>query len=221
MLRLHGFAVSNYFNMLQLALELKQVDYQQVTTYPNQQDEFLAISPMGKVPVLQTAQGCLSETSVILDYLEACYPEPALFPSDEFAKAKVKELLKICELYIELPARRCYPEVFFGQPVSEQSKQESKRELLKGMQALKRCAKFSPYLAGDTLSAADIVFLYSVELAAIVAHKCFAIELLTLAPGAQDLLTLLKQHPLVEKIAKERAAANEDFRKYIASLATK
>ena len=218
MLILHGFDVSNYFNMIKLALGYKGLEYRKNTLYPNQGTEFLALSPMGKVPVLETARGLITETNVMMEYLDAIHPQPPLYPGDEFTKAKIKELVKICELYIELPARRCYPEVFFGQPVSLETKKEVKRALYKGIEALARTAKFEPYLAGSEFTAADIFFLYCADMASIVAQKTFDIDLLALAPGAKELLALLKEMPLVQQISDDRKIANIEFQKYIASL---
>ena len=117
MLKLYGFSVSNYYNMVKLALLEKGLPFEEVTFYGGQAPHALAVSPRGKVPVLETEHGLLSETSVILDYIEQTQGGKALLPSDPFGQAKVRELVKEIELYIELPARTCYAESFFGMPV--------------------------------------------------------------------------------------------------------
>ena len=66
MLKLHGFAVSNYFNMVRMALMEKGAPFEIVETYPSQESTYLARSPLGKVPCLETGHGFLSETSVML-----------------------------------------------------------------------------------------------------------------------------------------------------------
>lgn len=218
MLTLYGFDVSNYFNMIKLALAIKGVDYKTVTIYPNQSADFLSKSPMGKVPALETEQGVLTETNVILEYLDDTYPDKPLYPGNSFEKAKIREMVKMAELYLELPARRCHPEVFFGQKVDDLTKKEVKRALCKGMEGLARCAQFSPYLAGEQLTAADIVFLYSADLASAVADKLFELDLLEIAPGAKQLMATLNQREDVIKIAEDRKLANIEFKKYIASL---
>src|ERR1700757_2899131 len=119
MLKLHGFVVSNYFNMVQLALIEKGLPFEIVTTYPNNSPEFLAHSPRGKVPFLQTEHGYINETSAILDYLEESQGGVPLLPSDPFARAQVRALMKEIELYIELPARQCFGEAFFGATVPD------------------------------------------------------------------------------------------------------
>lgn len=218
MLTLYGFDVSNYFNMIKLALAVKGLEYKTVILYPNQSAEYLSKSPMGKVPALETEQGVLVETNVILEYLDDAYPDIPLYPGNTFEKAKVKELVKMAELYLELPARRCHPEAFFGQKVDDLTKKEVKRALCKGIEGMARCAQFSPYLAGEQLTAADIVFLYSADLATAVAGKLFSIDLLELAPGAKQLMTILNQREDVIKIAEDRKLANVEFKKYLASL---
>jgi len=55
-------------------------------------DEYLAINPKGRVPVLITEQGTLTENSAILFYISQLFPLAGLAPvNDPFALAKVQE----------------------------------------------------------------------------------------------------------------------------------
>jgi glutathione S-transferase len=211
MLKLHGFAVSNYFNMVHLALLEKGVEFEVVTAYPDGSPEFLAHSPRGKVPFLQTEHGYINETSVILDYLEESQGGRALLPADPFARAQVRALMKEIELYIELPARLCFAEAFFGGTVPDAIKAKAEAELRAGFATLKRHAKFAPYVAGDSFTLADILFLYSVSLAAQVAQKLFQFDPLEDIPQARALLQQLALNPHVQKIAAERERAMPAF----------
>jgi glutathione S-transferase len=221
MLKLYGFDVSNYYNMIKLAMAIKGIEYEAVITYPNQTPEYLTICPTGKVPALATADGVLIETNVILEYLDELSPENPLILGSAYERARIRELMKIVELYIELPARRCHTEAFWGVPVHEQTKTEVKRALLSGIQALSRAASFSPYLAGDKMTAADIFFLYSMGLASAVAKKLFEIDLFAEAPGAKELFAMLNAMPEVRAIAKDQAAAQPDFNAYLAKAFAK
>ena len=100
MLKLYGFTVSNYFNMVKMALLEKDIDFEFVDTKPTQEGDYLAKSPMGKVPCLETSEGFISETDVIFDYLEDLGQGQALMPASAYEKAKVRELIKQLELYI-------------------------------------------------------------------------------------------------------------------------
>lgn len=221
MMKLYGFDVSNYYNMIKLALALKGVEYESVMTYPNQTPEYLAIAPTGKVPALQTDEGVLVETNVILEYLDEVYPQVPIYPSNPFERAKVKELVKLIELYIELPARRCHTEAFWGVPVHEQTKKEVKRALFNGMQSLARAGDFSPYVAGESLTAADIMLVFSLNLAAPVAKKLFEVDLYEHAPGSKALMGMLRAMPEVQQIEEDRKAAAPAFNAYLAKAFSK
>jgi glutathione S-transferase len=206
MLKLYGFNVSNYFNMVKMALLEKGVDYEFVDTRPSQEGSYLAISPMGKVPCLETSEGFITETDVIFDYLEDLGQGTPLMPTDAFGKAKVRELVKQIELYIELPARTCFAEAFFGGKVSDETKEKARENLVKGIDCLKRTAKFGPYVAGDTFTYADIMFMYSVSLAGSRGKRVLGLNLYEALPEAKTLMDLLATRESAKKIAADQKA---------------
>lgn len=211
MLKLYGFPVSNYTNMVELALLEKGLPFEYVLTFPEPTPAFLARSPRGKVPFLGTPQGYINEASVILDYLEDIGPARRLLPEDPQARATVRALMKEIELYIELPARACFAEAFFGGSVPDAIKSKAREDLLAGFATLKRHARLAPYVAGDTFTLADIVFLYSVDLAATVGKQLFGLDLLGDLPAAQALLQRLGENPHVKAIAARRDAGMPAF----------
>ncbi|MDN7140653.1 glutathione S-transferase family protein [Pseudomonas sp. JQ170] len=217
MLKLHGFAVSNYYNMVKLALLEKGVPFEEVLFFGGQSPQALKVSPRGKVPVLETEHGFLSETNLILEYIEQTQAGKPLLPTDPFAQAKVRELAKHIELYIELPARACYPEAFFGAKVDPAIKDKAKTELLAGVETLKRNGKFSPYVAGNELTIADMKFCFSLDLASAVGREVFDMDLLADFPEAKVLLKQLKQNPNVEKITADKEAQMPAFLEMIRS----
>ncbi|SIR56758.1 glutathione S-transferase [Pseudomonas sp. B10] len=217
MFKLYGFAVSNYYNMVKLALLEKGLPFEEVTFYPTQTPESLAISPRGKVPVLGVDAGYINETAIILEYLEQSQKGTPLLPSDPFERAQVLAIAKEIELYIELPGRACYGEAFFGVTLPEAIKEKTRTELLLGFAALGRHGQFAPYVAGDSLSIADLYFLYSVPLACAVGQKLFGVDLLAEMPQAKALLERLEQNPHVQKIAADKDAAMPAFLAMIAA----
>ncbi|NWA27253.1 glutathione S-transferase family protein [Pseudomonas gingeri] len=217
MLKLYGFAVSNYYNMVKLALLEKGLPFEEVPFYAGQTPEALAISPRGKVPVLGTPQGFINETAVILPYIDDTQPGVKLLPADPYQRARVLALAKEIELYIELPARASFAEAFFGMPVPEAIKEKTKAELLLGFATLKRHGAFAPYVAGSEFSVADIYFLYSVDLACGVGQKLFGIDLMAEMPEAKALLERLQQWPNVQRIAADKEAAMPAFLAMIAA----
>jgi len=211
MLKLYGFPVSNYANMVNLALLEKGIPFEYVLTYPGQSPAILEKSPRGKVPFLETPQGFINETSVILEYLEDLGEGKALLPADPFLRARVRAQMKEIELYIELPARSCFGEAVFGLTIPEAIKARARDDLIAGFATLKRHGRFAPYVTGDSFTLADIVFLYSVDVGAMVGKRLFDLDLLADLPAARELLQKLGENPHVKAIASKREAGMPEF----------
>lgn len=156
MLVLCGFAVSNYYNKVKLAMLEKGVAFTEELNWASKDEPTLGASPLGKVPFLRTPQGTLCESQVILEYLEDAYPQVPLLPADPFERAKVRELVAFTELHLELVARRVYVQAFFGGTVSQGTIDGARRDLERGIRGFERLAKFAPFLAGERFTLADI-----------------------------------------------------------------
>lgn len=183
MLKLHGIALSNYTSMVRAALEEKGIAYEFVLSPPSQEADYTARSPMGKVPCVEVAQGHLSETSAILDYLEEIHPEPALMPIDPFARAKVRELCQAMALYVELVARKGVG-VLFGKETPDHIKKGMARDLPRGVKAVGQLTAFSPWIAGEQLTYADFFGYYTFTLANTLASMNCDLNLFEQLPGA-------------------------------------
>ena len=211
MLTLCGFAVSNYYNMVRMALMEKRVPFETVRVFPGQEADFLARSPMGKVPCLETSGGFLSETSVILDYIEETQPGARLLPVDAFARARVRQAMKMLELYIELPARRLYPGVFFGGSNPEHTIKEVEPVMRKGAAGLARILCCGPFLLGNDLTLADVVAIFALPLASTVAQKVYDWDIVAEVPGLGDALARLGARESVQTLNAESRAEMAEF----------
>ena len=192
--------------MVKAALLEKGIEFEYVPTRPSQDADYLAKSPMGKVPCIRTDEGFLSETQVICEYLEELRPEPALLPRSAFERAKVRELMRELELYIELPARTCYGQAFFGAQVSEEVRSTARTNLTRGVRAVRQSARFAPFIAGAQLSFADLVGMYSLPLAARVAKTIWDWDLLGELPGAAEWIKSMNERPSLQKVRAEQRA---------------
>lgn len=215
MLKLYGFAVSDYFNMVKHVLLEKGIAFEEVTVFPDQTPEFLAKSPMGKVPCIETEHGFLCETSVILDYLEAAYPERPMLPEDLWGKAKARELMKVSELYIELSARRLLPALFAGAPVADDVKQEVRANLEKGLRAINALASFSPFVLGQQQTLADIVLRYALGVAKMAAGSVLKWDLLEGQTALKAWDERLAADPICQQLDADMQAQFDAFLKKV------
>ncbi len=210
MIKLYGFAVSNYYNMVKFALLEKGIAFEEVAAMPSQENDYKAKSPMGKVPCIETDKGFLSETNVILEYLDASKPSPALLPADAFAAAKAREVAKVLELYIELPARRHYPELFFGAPRSQAAFDEAKAVMENGVNALKALCSFKPFLCGS-FGLADIMAAHTFIYAAPVAQAIYGLDIVAAVPGLAAALEATNARAAGAKVMADQQAALKAF----------
>jgi glutathione S-transferase len=210
MLKLCGFHISNYHNKVRIALLEKGIAFEEDSTVtPSQKDDYLARSPMGKVPYLEVNGTRLCESEVILEYLEEAYPQKPLLPKDPIARAKVRELVTVMELHLELVARRLYPGVFFGGTLSDGTKQSVEKDLAKGVRAFKELAKFDPYIAGNELTLADCAAAVHLPLVSLSTKLAYGRDFLEGIPQVKSYLKMLGERPAFARVNADRKAAQE------------
>lgn len=213
MIKIYGFPLSNYYNMIKFALLEKGFEYEEVLVRPSQEEEFLRKSPMGKVPCLEVREGFISETSVILEFIEDTFWGNALFPEDAFNKAKVRELMKVTELYIELVARELYGVVFFGAELDDTNKLAVDEKLEKGCTALGLLLALSPYAAGPVITYADVMLYYSLTLAEVAVQHVYQKSIYDYLPADLALwIALMEKNPYVQQINRDRDTALEEMK---------
>ena len=206
MLKLCGFAASNYYNKVKFALLEKGVPFEEELAWVGQTDP--ACSPLGKVPYIKTAQGAVCESAVIMEYIEQAYPQNPLLPADPFAAAKVRELVTFLELHLELVARNLYPEAFFGGKISDSAKEKTGAQLEKNVAAFAQLARFAPFVAGDTLSLADCAAVVHLPLVSGATKLVYGRDFLADLP-VREYLKRMGERPTLAQVNADRKANTE------------
>ncbi|MEI7531854.1 MAG: glutathione S-transferase [Betaproteobacteria bacterium] len=204
MLVLCGFAFSNYYNKVKLALMEKLIPFEEELIWTGK-PAFEAGSPLGKVPFLKTPQGIISESDVILEYLEQQYPDVPLIPRDHFQAAKVREINTYLNLHLELSARSIYPEAFFKRPVSEEVKASAQKNLKRFIPVLNELAAYTPYIAGDQFTIADCSAIVHFPWISLATKLIYGEDMLAATP-AKEYSDRMKKMPSMIKINEDRKA---------------
>jgi glutathione S-transferase len=209
MIRLCGFRVSNYHNKVLIALREKGVPFEEDSeVHPSQKDEYLAKSPMGKVPYLEIDGTRIRESAVILEYLEDAFPQVPLLPRDPLARAKVREINAFLELHLELVVRRLYGGLFFGGSFSDEAKREVEKGVAKGVRALKSVAVFDPFIAGPSLTIADCAAFVHLPIVSLVTKRAYGRDFLEDIPQVKPYLKMLGERPAFARVNEDRKAAS-------------
>lgn len=206
MLKLCGFAASNYYNKVKLALLEKNLPFEELLAWIGETD--LAASPLGKVPYIITEAGPLCESETIAEYIEATYIQSPLLPKDPYQAGKVREIVTFMELYLELTARELYPEAFFGGKVSDRVKERQRNLLDKYIPAFGKLTKFSPFIAGDTFTLADCAAVCHLPLVSSCTKIIYGEDLLAGLP-VKDYLRTMAERPSVQKVNADRKTNTE------------
>lgn len=117
---------------------------------------FLQKNPVGKIPLLELADGrCLSESNAILNFLAA---GSELLPSDSFDLAKVQQW-QFFEQYSHEPyiAVARFIAKYLGLPEERKAEYQAKQSGgHKALAVMEKQLLVTPYLTGNTLTTADI-----------------------------------------------------------------
>lgn len=208
MITLCGSTISNYYNKVKLALLEKGVPFtEEKVGTGGSGDDLLNATPLGKIPFIRTPLGSMCESQVILDYIEATYPQPALIPADPWQAAKVRELITFIDSYLELTARQLYPKAFFGGELSEANATRIRAQLDKQITAFKRLAKFAPYVAGSSFTMADCAAWANLPLVSMATKAVYGEDLLV-AHGIdlKAYLRLIDERATAQKVKADRKA---------------
>ncbi len=132
--------VEAFIKHYDLDVEIHQVNFREKE---NKTDEFLAMNPMGKVPVLVDGDLNLPESNAILTYLATVFPETNALPTDPKGRAEVDRWLhwQNCHLMPAMGALK----------TGEETDLESVKPLYK---VLDKQLQDRDYICGD-LSVAD------------------------------------------------------------------
>ena len=216
MLTLCGFSASNYYNKVKLALLEKEVPFQEKLVWVDRSPALLAKSPLGKVPYFEIGDKVLFESQVILDYVEATYPQKPLLPADTFEAARIRELIQYMELHLELVARELYAEAFFGGKISDETKVRVKKLLKRTIAGFGRIARFSPYIAGDQFTMADCAAICHLPMVGMATKAIYGEDMMAEYP-VRDYLKQVGERPTVQQVTADRKANAVEMTEWIKS----
>ncbi len=92
-MKLYGTPISPFVRKVRVALALKGLEYESEGTFPGTRTpEYLAISPLGKIPAFEDGDVVICDSNVIVEYLEEQYPEIPVRPSNVADRARSRWL---------------------------------------------------------------------------------------------------------------------------------
>ena len=156
-MKLYSRPLSPYSSIIRCIAYYKQAPIKIVAPPPGSPipEEFRAISPFNRIPVLITGSGLtVIEATVIAEYLEEHFPEPPLLPADSRDRAIVRMLARAAELEVLVPTMELL-ELLFMKSKDEARISKLFKQLEIGLAEVENRLGHGPYALGEEMTLAD------------------------------------------------------------------
>ena len=163
----YGIPGSPYLRSALLGLEEKGARYRLAVLGRDiggaRSEEHLQRHPFGRIPILEQGDFRLYETQAILRYLDAALPGVALQPKDARGIARMSQIAGIVDWYVfpyislGITAERFLSQRFWNRGPDEANIAQALPRARLCLQELARLQGTAEFLAGDTLSIADLM----------------------------------------------------------------
>lgn len=123
--------------------------------------EFLALNPQARVPVLTDGDWTLTQNTAILDYLNDCYPQAALFGSGNLRqKARARQWLALANTELHSRFSLLFsPEKFTGDAAGQTKIRTAAAEDVRTIyRQAEEVLQTQNYLCGKEITVADVYF---------------------------------------------------------------
>jgi glutathione S-transferase len=201
----YGPAYSTYARTARLALEEKGVDYDLVEVDilqgAGQAPEHLARHPFGKVPAFEHEGFALYETDAVTRYVNEAFPGPDLEPSNVRERARMTQAINVvgsygypCLITQIVIQRMVMP--MLGNQSDEAAISQALPQAKACLGALERLIDGNSYLAGETLSRADLLLIPIYD---YFSQTPEGQKLLRAAPNLERWWDKVRSRPSVEK----------------------
>lgn len=161
---LYGSTMSPFVRKVAAFAQEKGIELDiQPTGFPNPTPDFCAASPFRKMPALVDGDYSLADSSAIVHYLEAKYPEPELIPAEAKARGRVIWFDEFADTILfgcgqKVFFNRVVAPRFLGRPGDEAAAEAALRDewppILDYLETV--VPGDEGYLVGDRLTLADI-----------------------------------------------------------------
>lgn len=159
-----GASISPFVRKVLVVAAEKGIVIENRSVNPRTSDDadFLTASPFRKIPALKDGDYTLCDSTAIINYLEAKFPDPAIIPAEARARGKAiwyEELADTILFPVELKIffNRVIAPKFLNMPGNEAEAAEAEATQLPPLYAhLESVVPANGFLVGDAFSIADI-----------------------------------------------------------------
>jgi glutathione S-transferase len=154
-IKIHGLPPSTFTRAVRLGCHEKGIDYELVPAMPG---SIAPLNPFSKIPVMVHGAFTLYESVAILRYLDRSFAGPKLWPDDPEGAAMVDQWAGVVCDSVRNSAQLYLAARFNLLPASAEMTAKYFARTREVVPAIDRQLGKTRFLAGDTLTAADLLF---------------------------------------------------------------
>lgn len=174
-MKLYGALASPYVARVVMFARLKGLDLKpQMPEHGIRSAAYLALNPMGRMPTLEVNGQAVPESEVICEFLDEEYPDRGGMPQDTVARAHVRVISRVHDLYVAPHATALFRNL---NPAHRDAGAvaAATEGLVAGFGHLEHFVTANPFAAGGALTMADCTLLPSIALLRRAALPAFGI----------------------------------------------
>jgi glutathione S-transferase len=218
-MRLHGALASPYVARVVFFASLKGIALEpRLPDGGIKSADYLAMNPMGKIPVLEVDDVAIPESEVICEYLEDHYPDTGGLPGSPADRAHARLVSRIHDVYVAPGASVLFRNL---NPATrdEAAVAAARESVTSGFGYLAHFVTASPYAAGSQLSLADCTLLPRIAIMRKSSFPAFGMPDPTVGQGPLGRWwATMETDPLTAPFLARYSTAVDEF---LASLAAK
>ncbi|MFC3174768.1 glutathione S-transferase family protein [Novosphingobium bradum] len=162
-MKLYGALLSPFVRKVAVVCAVKGIAYE-LRPFRNRDGflpEFLAASPFGRIPAIDDDGFVLADSSAIVHYIEAKWPQPPVIPADPQLRGRAmwfEELMdaELSPAGLKVLFNRYVGPVLRKVPGDEALAREGEAQLPRGLDYLEQVVPDEGWLVGDSFTVADI-----------------------------------------------------------------
>lgn len=167
----HGVPGSPYVRAALMAFEEKGAPWRLKALAPGEtkSEGYLALMPFGRMPVIEHGGMTLYETQAILRWADQVFSGPSLTPADPTTQARMNQAMGMTDWYCfrswasPIGFERVIKPMFLGLPTDEAAIAPALPLARTTAQVFDALLDAKPYLVGESLTLADLMFAPQLE----------------------------------------------------------
>lgn len=205
-MHIYGVAISPFVQRVLMAARIKghEIPLEAPPGGALASPEFSAISPMGRIPLLEDGSFRLCESAAIVGYLDEVLDGPPLLPADPRERAYARQIVSLAECELAAGGRDLMTVKVIRALDAPILAETGMAQIEKGMGAIERIRDPGhPYAAGEAIGIADCLLVPLFAILTLIDPMADTARLIAARPGLAAYYARMHDDPIAGRTIRE------------------